>query len=111
MKAWHAEDMDSWDGGATIVFAETRGKARAIARYTDACEDADFTRIRILRRPALDDAYRGRSELDWYNAQDRIRMVRDGDFACLEPEYDLCESCEARDYCSEWEHYMDEKEG
>lgn len=40
MKAWVVTDKDSYEGGSTVVFAETRGKAKLKAQRTNACEDA-----------------------------------------------------------------------
>lgn len=59
---------------STVVFAETAGKARAIARYTDACEGLDFIDIRAKRVPAMDKFYRGKPEMDWYNKVCGLRM-------------------------------------
>lgn len=53
MKAWHAYNAGNEDCH-TVVFAETPGKAKAIARQTDAIDYTDFTRIRLRRMPALD---------------------------------------------------------
>lgn len=36
---------------ATVVFAETAGKAKSYALYTDACEGAVFTDIECRRMP------------------------------------------------------------
>ena len=47
MKAWLAKDKDEFI--ATVVFAETRGKARSIAMRTETCEDVDFCNIYIRR--------------------------------------------------------------
>ena len=52
MKAWLVKEKDEFC--ATVVFAETRGKARAMASHTETCEDADFCDILVYRRPALD---------------------------------------------------------
>lgn len=40
MKAWLAREKDEFC--ATVVFAETRGKAKALALYTEACEDQEY---------------------------------------------------------------------
>ena len=32
MKAWVVTDEDSYEGGSAVVFAETRGKAKILAR-------------------------------------------------------------------------------
>ena len=60
MKAWLVREKDEFC--ATVVFAETRGKARALAKYTDACEDCDFIDIEVRRVPQMDKYYK---ELFW----------------------------------------------
>lgn len=63
MKAWLVRQKDEFC--ATVVFAETRGKARALALLTDACEDADWLDIDVYRRPNLDKYYvDGKREMD-----------------------------------------------
>ena len=96
MKAWLVREKDS--ECATVVFAETRGKARSIARYTDACEDADFCDIEVRRKPNMDKYYsNGKKEMDWYEAKDRIALVKECGFMCVcDCEY---EDCPAADYC------------
>lgn len=90
---------------STVVFAETRGKAITLAQNTDACEDLPFTQIRALRAPQLDKYYRGKCEMDWCNADDRIAMCKYAGFRCSdevwEPE---CVECPAKEYC---ERYLD----
>ena len=64
MKAWLVKVKDEFC--ATVVFAETRGKARSIAMHTDACEDVDFCDIEVRRLPHIDKYYKeGKTELDW----------------------------------------------
>jgi len=108
MKAWIVEDLDSYEGGCTVVFAETRGQAKLIAQRTDACEDAEFLRIRCTRFPDADSMYRGRNEMDWYNAEDRTFLCAHG-WQCLEPDPDDCASCPAKEECGEWENREDEE--
>ena len=43
MKAWLVREKDEFC--ATVVFAETRGKARSTALATDCCEDSCFCDI------------------------------------------------------------------
>lgn len=94
---------------STVVFAETAGKARAIAQHTDACEDLDFIDIRAIRVPALDRFYRGKPEMDWYNAEDRIAMVRFADYECSsEMDDPECESCPAKEWCGRYERDKEE---
>lgn len=42
---------------AAVVFAETAGKAKALAMHTAACEDADFTAIEVYREKEADKYY------------------------------------------------------
>lgn len=98
--------------GSTVVFAESPGKARMLAQKTDTCEDLDFIDIEVRRAPALDDAYRGRFELDWYNDQDRIRMVRDAHFRCSSEDGILeewCRACAAFPWCGMAEDWRDKE--
>lgn len=100
---------------STVVFADSRGKAKAAAQYTDVCEDLEFTEIRAVRKPALDKYYRGQREMDWYNAEDRIALVKDGNFSCSYeiPNYDLhCEICPAKKWCDRYQEvfgFLDEE--
>lgn len=103
MKAWLVRDKDNFS--ATVVFAETRGKARALARCTEACEDVDFIDIEVRRRPQLDKYYtEGKKEMDWYNSKDRIALVREANFVC-DYEYwerEDCDTCPANKYCDRY---------
>ena len=100
MKAWLVKEKDEFC--ATVVFAETRGKARAMASHTETCEDADFCDILVYRRPALDKYYvPGKKEMYWFKSYDRIALVKDGGFSCS-PDYwkpEDCDTCPAAEYC------------
>ena len=100
MNAWLVKEKDEFC--ATVVFAETRGKARALAAHTETCEDTDFCDILVYRRPALDKYYvPGKKEMDWFKADDRIALVKDGGFSCC-PDYwepEDCKTCSAAEYC------------
>lgn len=104
MKAWVARKKDEFC--ATVVFAETRGQARAIALTTDSCADADFCDIEVRRLPKADKLHKpGKIEMDWDNPKDRLFLVKDCSFQC-EPyyvEFDECESCSAKEYCGLYE--------
>ena len=85
---------------STVVFAETRGKAIALAQHTDACEDLPFTQITAHRAPQLDKYYRGKYEMDWNDANDRIAMCKDAGFSCVSEISDpICAECPAKEYC------------
>lgn len=110
MKAWIAR------GGiepyATVVFAETRGKARSLATHTEACEDVSFLDIEVRRCEAADKYYQdGKWEMDWYKKEDRIALVRDCGFQCaidtFEPEE--CQHCPASQWCDLHQDYIREK--
>lgn len=108
MKAWLVSVKDQF--GATVVFAETRGKARSIAMHTDTCEDADFCDIEVNREPQLDKYYKeGKKEMDWYDSKDRIALVKECGFRCDTDylERDDCECCPAKKYCGEYDAYQE----
>ncbi len=105
MKAYVVGTKDEFE--RTVVFAETAGKARNLARYTDACEDADFCDIEVHRSPKLDKYYKkGKVEMEWDNSEDRIALVKEANFRCEFAELDLCEGCAAREFCGTYEEYM-----
>lgn len=108
MKAWHVSE-DVGDGGSTIVFAETRGKAHHLAMGTETCEDAEWNDVRVVRAKAFDEYYtEGKREMDWYSMTDRIAMVKNG-WYCIDPEWIYCKTCDASEYCSSYqEHLLDD---
>ena len=110
MKAWIVDDPIE-AATAAVVFAETRGQAKVLAQSTDACEDMDFVDIRAVRAPKLDRFYRGKSEMDWFDPNDRAAMVKYGGFHCS-PEVDVykekCETCSAKKWCGKYENMMEE---
>ena len=102
MKAYIVTDIDECVY-STVVFAETRGKAIALAQHTDACEDVPFTRISAHRAPQLDKCYRGKYEMDWFNSDDRIAMCKYAGFCCCDEVYDPeCDACPAKEYCNRY---------
>ncbi len=102
MKAYTIHDFKCDVGYSTVVFAETSGKAKAMAIKTDAFNEFEFTEISARRVPALDQYYRGKCEMDWNNDDDRVAMVRYGNFSCSEDYWEAgdCESCSAKRWCS-----------
>ena len=91
MKAWIVRVPDEWC--STVVFAETRGKARSIAMHTDTCEDCKFIDIEVRRIPHMDKYYRGLNE---------IALVKECGFRC---SYEMlgyidCSDCPAKQYCN-----------
>ena len=104
MKAYKVTDRLGCCGYSTIIFAETREKARVIAQHSDAFTwyNLDYIDFSVRRIPSLDKYYKGLDEMDWDNAEDRIAMVKDGNFTCSY-EYvteDLeCKECPAKQWC------------
>lgn len=107
MKAYIAQEQIEYTS-STVVFAETPGKARAIAMRSDAMEwyDLSFTEIWVRRAPQMDKYYRGLPEMDWLDENDRIAMVKDAGFSCSY-EFDIadldCETCPAKEWCDRYE--------
>lgn len=100
MKAWIVREKDEFV--STVVFAETAGKARALAQHTDACEDVEFCDIEARRLPQIDKYYTdGKREMNWFKTEDRVALVKDAGFRC-DPEYwepEDCERCPASEWC------------
>ena len=103
MKAWLVREKDEF--AATVVFAETRGKARVLAQSTECCEDAAFVNIEVRRMKEADKYYtEGKKELDWLNGADRIALVKDCGFVC-DMEYYMpgdCKICSAAEWCDRY---------
>lgn len=98
-------------GYSTVIFAETAGKARYIAVKSDTLgEDMEFKDIDVRRIPALDRCYKGRSEMDWFDPEDRLAMVKEADYVCDKDGFDPdeCARCSAQKYCSMWGEYAEE---
>ena len=112
MKAWIVGVEDQ--SGSTVVFAETRGKARAIAMHTDACEEADFTDIYVNRLKIADSQYKGKDEMDWDSTQDRIFLVKECGWSCDTSYVDInelyCGGCPAKEYCNAYNDLIKERE-
>lgn len=111
MKAWRVEDKMSYEGGCTVVFAETRGKAHVLAMNTDLCEGADWNDVRVTRLPKMDDHDRGRKEINWYDEDDRITLVKECGWYCDETnEREDCETCPAAEWCNDYQDWKEDME-
>ena len=116
MKAWRVSDEAAYENGCIVVFAETRGKAHALAMHTDFCEYAEWNDIRVTRLSAMDYMYKpGKVEMDWYNAEDRIALVKECGWSCLPDWLDMandCPACPAAEHCDyyqDWKTDMEEE--
>lgn len=93
----------------TVVFAETRGKARNLARYTSACDGADFTDIEVRRAPQIDKYYTdGKTEMEWNNTADRLALITELNFRCEYADMDDCKGCPAIEDCEVYAEYLEE---
>ena len=101
LKAYEAWDERSLEPVETVVFAKNVREAKKIAFGTVVCENADYINVRVRRFPQMDDHYRGKTEIDWHDMEDRKALVRLG-WICLETS-DECDTCPARTLCRQWE--------
>lgn len=110
MKAWSVTDVDY--SYCEIVFAETRGQAKAIALGTEMFEDTDYVYLKARRRPKLDRYYKGRSVMDWENMDDRVIMVKEDHMYCSDdwdvPEEE-CEICKAKEWCAQYDKWWEDE--
>lgn len=104
LKAWMAVSSDG--DFATIVFAENRGKAKALAMLTDTCCDMAYTDIRVYRTKDFDCLYDGKWEIDYYNDATWRKMVEHG-WRCAvgSEDYEECLVCPANDICEEYKEH------
>lgn len=103
MKCWIANDKNC-DYASEIIFADTRGKAISEALSRDSFEDLEFTDIRIHRLKELDGMENAEpTDNPWLNDDIRLILVKEHDWACIEPQYSDCDSCIAKEYC----HWFD----
>ena len=113
IKAYRICDREYIEPYVMIVFAESRGKAISYALGTDEFPyyDYDFTQLRATRAKWADKHYRGKHEMDWYNPQDRIAMVKEGGFICDDDSFDPdeCKECCAHELCDKYEDYLEEE--
>ena len=105
IKAYHASEKDG--DCSTIVFAENANHAKLIAQASDCCSDAKYIDIRVYRIKEADKMYKGRAEIDWYDDETRIMLVRDFGWSCFEPSWE-CDDCPANPYCRWHEEEADE---
>ena len=82
----------------TVVFAESANKAKALAYISDCFEGVDYIDIRVRRMPEADKLYKGMCEIDWYDQDTRITLVRDFGWSCNEQSWE-CDNCPAKPYC------------
>lgn len=102
MKGYKAWDEGADEQCSTIVFAENIREAKKIAMATDTCEDAKFIDIRVKRYKEADCLYKNSNEIDWYDEETRIALVKDFGWRCYDTSWE-CKKCTARKYCGWFE--------
>lgn len=112
MKAYCISEND--EPTMEVVFAETAGKAKYIAStYCDTFICTDFIKLRARREPALDKYYKdGKLIMDWCNSEDRIVLVKECGFSCVNEIITLenCSECAAKEYCDSYHDLYEEYE-
>ena len=104
MKAWIVHDYDNYY--ATVVFADTRNKAKVEALATDCCEDMEYKDIRPRRFKEADCRYNGKRELDWSDDSDRLFLIQNG-WRCEDPDQDQCERCVCKAECEQYKEMQE----
>ena len=56
----------------------------------------------MKRFPEADKLYKGKDEVDWWDMETRLALVKDFSWTCEDTSYD-CDTCTAKKYCSHWE--------
>lgn len=112
MKAYQVYDRTGYSFYSVIVFAETNGKAKALALGTDEfpASDWDFIQLGARREPKLDQYYRGSWLMDWYNDNDRLVLIKEAGYRCDDDGFDPddCLRCVGKNYCGRYEEYLEE---
>lgn len=99
MKAWCVSDKYG-DCGTEIVFAETRGKAISLCLHDEVFEDYEWTELYAKRFKEYDKYYEGTEKVDfWTDSEQRVRLVRDFGWSCIEGKDYYCEDCPAKEWC------------
>ena len=104
MKAWMVTDKDYICESAEIVYAEKASKAKAIAQNGEILQgDFPYKDLRAHRMKKLDHTYKGQRFAEWDDPEVKMILVKEYQWACLDPEREDCLKCEAREYCPAYE--------
>lgn len=113
MKAYKVYDRMGYSLYSVVVFADSYGKAKALALGTDefpSC-DWDYTELSARRVPSLDKYYHGNRQLDWYDDEDKLVLIKEAGYECDEDSFDPddCEICVGKEYCSRYQEYIEDE--
>lgn len=96
---------------SSVVFADSYDEAVKLALDLEVfdcyCEDD----LKIRRLPKADVAYKNRDFMDFEDPADRLFLVKECGFYCEYVEPDICKICESREFCSNYEDYLESLEG
>lgn len=111
VKAWCVREKGEFT--VQVVFAETRGKAKAIAQNVDdTLSCCDFLDLEATREKAADRFYKdGTTYMDWSDDVDRLNLVKYLEFRCEYIEPYLCESCSAKEICDDYAEWQEKQDG
>lgn len=109
MKAYKVWDSADQDGCSTIVFAENLREAKKLATSTDVCEYANYIDIRAKRLKAADELYKGKWEIDWYDNETRLALVKYFGWGCSDISFE-CDVCVAVRWCRHWAEEQEAEE-
>ncbi len=108
MKAWLIGR--DYHEGCIAVFAPTREKARQIALLTEDFSDERYIDLRCYREPRIDKYYkRGKEIMDFNDPADKLALVKDAEFYCLDYNEQTCAKCDIKKYCSIWNRKEEEE--
>ena len=94
-----------------MVFADTRGKAKSYFLKRDTVGYFNFCIIKPYRLKKLDYLDRPNGYvMDWNKDEDKLLMVRDADFSCVEVDREECEACCAKEWCSKFKEDNNDQE-
>ena len=109
-KAWGCCEEES--GVVKVLFADTRGKAKSYFKDMETFDYYNFCELRPYRIKNLDHLNKSDGYImDWYKDEDRLAMVRDAHFSCVEVDRDECEGCCVKEWCSKYEELKEEGAG
>lgn len=110
MKAYIVTAGDRLERIATVIFAETASKAKTEALSSRDFTECIYTELRARRCPELDAYYKGKSEINWYDKEGRIALVKYAGLQCSPDVSDFevgCEECAANEWCGRWQDRED----
>ena len=118
MKAYQVSETST--GNCHIVFAESEDKAmdlvwNSLAKLeTDHCYESfeDFkASFFVTRLQEADGQYRGHQIMDWNDPEDRLFLVKELKWSCLDETDIDCSNCIAKDCCLRYDEWLEIQAG